>query len=176
MYFCQQCNYTLDINKKSGIKDDNRIELKKPLDAIKKLSDDINFIKFKPLFSKNELIKNKDYKKLKDNEKKKLNKLFSNIISNAEFICDNCGFKEDILETISLYKIDNSEDSIIKTLEDNKLLVNDPTLPRTKDYLCKNNNCISHKDKKNKEAVYYRDKNSFELNYICVKCYYSWKV
>lgn len=176
MYFCPECSYSLDISKKSGLEDDTRDEIKKPSTAIKKLKDGFEMKNFKPLFSKSELLNDKKYKKLLKEDKDKLNKLFSYKISNAEFSCNNCGYSNDINETISLYKIDNSEDNRLKTLQENKLLVNDPTLPRTKDYNCKNNNCITHKDQSIKEAVYYRNNNNFTINYVCTICYFSWQV
>ena len=133
--------------------------------------------KYKPLFSKNDLKKDKKYKKLNEDDKKKLETLFlNNSYSNAIFKCKNCGYIKKILETISLYKLDNNKERIINTIEDNKIYIKDNTLPRTKQYKCKNIDCLTHKDKSNIEAVFYRDTNSFRLNYICTVCNYSWKI
>ena len=62
------------------------------------------------------------------------------------------------------------------SLENNMILAQDPALPRTKDYSCKNLNCITHQDKKSKEAVFYREPNSFKLNYLCTVCNFSWSI
>ena len=64
-----------------------------------------------------------------------------------------------------LPKKDNNNDyyedlSIINTR------LNDFTLPRTKDFICPNKNCISHKNNLDKEAVFYRPyKNSYKIKY-----------
>ena len=41
-----------------------------------------------------------------------------------------------------------------------------PVYPRTKDYKCKNINCITHKDDKLKEAIYFK-KSNINVTYIC---------
>ena len=38
MYFCPECSYSLDIAKTSGLENDNRKELSKPSDAIKRMN------------------------------------------------------------------------------------------------------------------------------------------
>lgn len=181
MYFCQKCDYTFDISKSSNVNQNNKKSLKSlktPNDAIKRINKDLD--KYKPLFSKDDLIKNKRYEKLSDEHKEKLESLFENktdIVIGAEFKCNNCGFTEGINSTILLYRIDNKmSNTNIKSMEENNILGYDPALPRTKDYICKNVNCITHKDKKNKEAVFYRDTNSYQLNYICTVCKLSWKI
>ena len=97
--------------------------------------------------------------------------------SIVDFFCSNCGYKKKINDSLKLYELNkNNSISELTTIEDNKILAQDPTLPRTKDYICKNINCISHKDKKNREAVYFRDPKNFSINYICNVCYYKWEV
>ena len=93
------------------------------------------------------------------------------------FFCNNCGYKKEISESLKLYEINkNNNIEKISSIEDNKILVQDPTLPRTKDYICKNINCISHKNTKNKEAVYYRTQNSYTINYVCTVCFFEWQI
>lgn len=180
MYFCSKCDYSFDITKSSNYNtdnEDNKKTLKTPNDAIKRINKDLN--KYKPLFSKTTLMKNKNYIKLTDDDKDKLELLFNNseLLNSAEFKCFNCGYVENINKTILLYKIDNKlSNSTIKTIEKNNILVNDPVLPRTKDYICKNVNCITHKDKSKKESVFYRDTDSYQLNYICNVCKFSWQI
>ena len=91
------------------------------------------------------------------------------------FNCLNCNNKSSINETIRLYNLDlQGESSNVWSFEDCKILSQDPILPRTKDYNCKNINCITHKSKDLKEAVFLRMPKSFNLTYICATCYYSW--
>ena len=70
-------------------------------------------------------------------------------------------------------------DKIISN-DENILFCANPMLPRTHDYICKNNLCpTNNKDNKiNKEAVFFRENKSFnksfKVNYICTVCYYNW--
>jgi hypothetical protein len=131
--------------------------------------------KFVAQFSREETNKNKKYQKLDDNQKVKFNQIFEEILSSgAEFKCNNCNNIQPIKETILLYNINMEEKSKIRTLEENEFICKDPILPRTHDYNCKNPNCITHKDKSKKESVFFKEKNSFKVNYICTVCFYSW--
>lgn len=174
MYFCPECSFSLDISKTSGIEEDTRKELEKPKDAIKRLDKDLT--KYKPKFSKSKLLSDKGFQKLNDEEKQRLEALFSFSLSNAEFKCQNCGYNDIIKETISLYSLDNNENIKINTIEDNKIISADKTLPRTKDYNCKNLECSTHKNPNDKEAVFYRENNNYQINYICTKCFFGWKI
>jgi hypothetical protein len=179
MYFCPNCSYILDIAKsslvtQSDIKD--QIIISKVNDVFKLLEDNQNFDNYHADFTKDELIKNKKYQKLKENDKNKLNVLFEeNIISGAELKCDNCNYIKQIQETTLLYQI-IMEDKLekINSIEENELMAKDPLLPHTHDYICKNINCITHKENNKKNAIFYKDKNSYKVNYICCICYYNW--
>ena len=119
--------------------------------------------------------KNKKYQKYDDNQKAKFNLIFEELISSgAEFKCNNCNNIQPIKETILLYNINMEEKNKMRTLEENEFICKDPILPRTHDYNCKNPNCITHKDKSKIESVFFKEKNSFRVNYICTVCYYSW--
>ncbi len=178
MYFCPNCSYLFDISKSSKVSkdEDTRIVIKKLVDAFKKLEDNEDLTKYKAEFSKEEMAKNKKYQKLKEEDKIKMNQLFEEIVSSgAEFKCENCNFTKQIGETTLLYQI-NMEDKVekIKSLEENELVTKDPLLPHTHDYTCKNPSCVTHKNTGIKDAVFYREKNSYKLNYICAICFYSW--
>ena len=98
-------------------------------------------------------------------------------ILEADLNCSNCGYKKQVNETIKLYEFNvNDKTNDIRSLEDNKLLCLDPTLPRTRDFTCKNSNCISHKDPSKKEAVFMKLPKSYNLTYVCNTCYYSWNL
>ena len=53
-------------------------------------------------------------------------------------------------------------------------MINDPLLPHTHDYDCKNPSCITHKKPELKDSVFIREKKSFKINYICCVCFYNW--
>jgi hypothetical protein len=176
MYFCKKCSYLLDISRSSIKVQDERKVIDKIPDALKLIEDNKDLSLYKANFQKNELSKNKRYQKLSDENKNKLNQLFNDVISSgAEFKCENCNYIKPITETMLLYQI-GSENKLIKvkSFEQNKLMTKDPLLPHTKDYICKNSECATHKDDKLKDSVFYKDKNSYKINYICGLCYYNW--
>tara|TARA_B100001287_G_C22636432_1_gene507800 strand:+ start:319 stop:843 length:525 start_codon:yes stop_codon:yes gene_type:complete len=170
--------YSLGISKSTNSNDydDDRIDVNSVNEALKLFDNDgINFSDYKARFPKTDLIKNKKYSKLSVKQKGQLNLIFTSTVYEADLNCKNCGFKKQISESIKLYEFNvNDKINTIRTLEDNKLLSMDPTLPRTRDYSCKNVNCITHKNSKEKEAVFLRIPKSYNLSYICTKCYFSW--
>ena len=178
MYFCPKCSYLFDISKSSKVSktDDIRISVNKITDAFKKLEDKEDLTKYKASFSKDEMTKNKRYQKLIEEDKIKINVLFEEIVSSgAEFKCENCNFTKQITETTVLYQVNMEDKNIkIKSIEENELTCKDPLLPHTHDYTCKNPSCISHKDIKLKDAVFYKERNSYKVNYICTICFYNW--
>ena len=203
MYFCPKCNYSFDISKSIGSEnnEENKVNennnsidtipvepennkenkvLKKVNDAIKVFEANGNLKNYNAEFKFEELEKNSKFKKLSNENKDKFNILFNNNnnnnITGAQFKCNNCNFTKEITESVLLYqyevydKIDK-----IKSLEDNELTINNPILPRTQDYICKNISCPTNKNNKmKKEAVFFRDNNSYKLNYICGICYHNW--
>lgn len=178
MYFCPNCSYLFDISKSSNIQKNESVKtpITKFNDVLIKLEDKIDLSKFKAEFDKDEMIKNKKYQKLSTDDKNKINVLFEeDLSSGAEFKCNNCNFTKPIINTTLLYQI-NLEDKItkIKNLEENELLSKDPLLPHTHDYTCKNPSCLTHKNIKLKDSVFYKEKNSYKVNYICCVCFYNW--
>ncbi len=186
MYFCPKCNYSFDISKstaedKEESVEDNRKSLDNVESALKRLKAGKNLNDYKADFKLEDLESNKIYIKLDEEDKDKMKVLFekpsASLLGGIMFKCNNCNYKKRINETIRLYQLNvDSAYSVYRSIDDNKLLFMNPIYPRTKDYSCKNINCISHKDEKNKEAVFFRDKDSYLTNYICGICYNSWKV
>ena len=171
--FCSKCAYNLNIQKSTTI-NDNRINLSNVSEAFDIFNSDKNMILYKVSFGKSDIIKNKKYLKLSESEKNKFNILFeNNINSGAEFKCDNCNSIFPIKQSILLYELDIKNDYVkIRTLEENELLSKDPLLPHTHDYICKNPECITHNDASLKDAVFFKDINSYKINYICTVCYH----
>ena len=178
MYFCSECTYSYDIVKSSLSSEivDNRTKIEKLPDALKLFESGKDMTLYSAIFSREDTNKNKRYQKLSDPEKIKFNQIFENVISSgAEFKCNNCNNIEPIKETILLYNINLEDNNIkMKSLEENEFFCKDPILPRTHDYSCKNPNCITHKKTDVKEAIFYKEKDSFKIKYICCVCYYSW--
>lgn len=175
MYFCPKCSYSFDISKSLDI--DEKKSIKKVNDAFKIYEEEKTLNNYKAEFKIEELEKNSKYKKLQEEDKNKFKILFNHAESttSAQFKCNNCGFVKNIIETVLLYQYDvNTSNYKIRNLEENKLLLNNPILPRTHDYICKNINCPTIKDKTTKEAVFFRNSDSYKLNYICCICNYGW--
>lgn len=180
MYFCPKCHFTFDVGKIisiNNVNETNNNSIKKVADVFKKLENKEDLTNLKADFKFEDLTKNAKYKKLNQEEKNNVAKLFNDTpTTGIEFNCTNCNFTKKIEETILLYQLNmvNNEDKL-KTLEENELISKNPILPRTHDYLCKNNMCITNTNNKiKKEAVFLRENNSFKINYICCLCYYSW--
>ena len=172
------CNNILDCIKSLNILSEKKI-IKKCSDLIKLIESNDDLSIYKAEFNKNEILENKKYLKYDDNLKIKINLLFnqsSNLNASAEYKCMNCGYSKPIIETTRLYynNLDNDNLTFIKSLEENELISNDPLLPHTKDYVCKNPNCITHKQLELKDSVFYKDKHFYKVNYICCICFYNW--
>ena len=178
MYFCPNCSYSFDITKssKTSKESDDRKTISKAIDVFKKIDLKEELSMYKASFNKDELLKNKRYQKLSDSDKIFIDQIFEEKVeSGAEFKCNNCNNTEQISNTVLLYQVNNETSYVkIKTLEENEYITKDPLLPRTHDYNCKNPNCITHKKKDIKEAVFYREKDSYKILYICTVCFVGW--
>lgn len=176
MYFCPECNYSFDITKSTST--DSKKILSTPEDVIKRLRANLDLSNYSVNFPKEDLMKHKKLIKVSKEDKDKLNVLFekTTTFDKIEFKCVNCNFRKPINNSIKLYEIDFVDDNVstFKSTGENKLLFNNPIYPRTRDYSCKNMNCITHKDSSNKEAVFYKDKRTNLLVYICGVCYTNW--
>jgi len=183
MFFCPKCSYSLDLKKSTIIGDKQvlvstkKIPVKSVTAGINKvIKDNIKPSDIKPSFTKEQMLKNKNYGKLSIQDKNKMLDIFnqSGGASGAMFLCNNCNWKQNIESTVKLYSFNTNEN--VKKISPNEyiMLYNNPILSRTKDYTCKNKNCASHKNSKIKEAVFFHENNSLQLKYICGVCYSSW--
>jgi hypothetical protein len=178
--FCPKCNYLLDITKdaidqEGKILEKNILNINQFLNII--LDDNEIDVNYKLDFNLNELTANTKFKKLDEETRNLIISQYENINQNKNiqvyFKCNNCGFYKTIIPGTELYNksyvlknIDSLENPILKTF--------DPTLIRTRDYICKNKECKTHKDKTLAEATFFRTKNSFQLTYVCCECKTSW--
>ena len=179
MYFCPNCSYIFDISKSSTLSNiDSRKPISKVSEILKLLDNDnkLDITKFKAEFSKEDLSKNKKYQKLPDNVKNNLSQLFDDVsAASAQFKCNNCNLTKNITETTLLYQIDvDNANYKVTNFEENKLTFYDPIYPHTHDYNCKNPKCDSLKKPELKDSIFYRNKNSYKVNYICGVCFYNW--
>lgn len=173
MFICEKCGYILNTKKiKSKLGDVVNNELIETF-----INDTLNNkdIKYLIEFSLDNLLNSDKYKKSSSKDKIKLN--YEKLFTNAYFQCDNCGFKFQMANGTIIYKNNIiNDDTLLLSNINIEQKVNDLTLPRTKNYICKNKECSSNKNLKdiNREALYFRTQNSYQLIYICMNCKTSW--
>ena len=179
-FICPNDHYSLTISKTTDSK--KVIELKKPENLIEyyKKEDNVN-MQFDIKFEQSELDTYlSSSKKINEGEKKNILKFYNyNLkknISKYNLKCSQCGhqyvlFPETIIYSLNFKKQQSSFNDEVEDLIDLKF--NDPTLPRTKDYICIHSTCPSHHknfDNSLKEAVFYRANGTFHMKYACLVC------
>lgn len=183
MSFCPKCSYSLDIVKSKVVDDTEEKTERKKLSsvssAIKELLENkLSLDDVEAKFSIESLKKNPRYKKLSNDEKNKMLELFeqSGGSIGAELKCMNCSYRKKLSKTTKLHQEDYRKSTRQFRKEDYYLLVNNPILSRTRDYTCKNSECPTHKDSSKKEAVFFKNLNELQVNYICSVCYFGWLI
>lgn len=96
------------------------------------------------------------------------------------FYCRNCGHEENNLteNDICVSSIENKQNDDNYESYINEYTKMDPTLPRTNNIKCPNNNCDTNKkeDKINREIIYVRYNNiDMKYVYMCSTCNTIWK-
>jgi len=163
MNYCEKCSYILDINKIGSLSQTVFKNITKINDVFKIIESDNDLTSYKIQFPVDELLSSKKYKALDDTKKNRVDIILNNtnsILSSAEFKCNNCNYATPITNTVLLYEL-NFNDTIekINTISENKLIINDPLLPHTRDYICKNVNCITNVKNSTvqRDAVFYKN-------------------
>lgn len=188
MFYCKNCDYSLEISKNNNPElDVTRIKnINNPANLVKivikneKVEQDIQYnINFNDKELKDYLNERSD---LSDYQKDIIIGKFEQIIKHQKniskffFVCNNCSTSYVLQPGTSIYSInfDKSVGGMID--EDVSVKIQDPILPRTKDYICPNKTCESRKDSKNKEAIFYRNGKDYHLKYICTICKTQWNI
>lgn len=97
----------------------------------------------------------------------------SSIKKDSYFYCKSCGYFEKIPPKQFIFsrgdekKDDTYNQSFINYKYDN-------TLPYSRNYNCINDKCVTHKKPELKMAVFYRQKESYNVRYICTLCDSYW--
>jgi len=185
MNFCEKCNFVLNITKKQ-LNNDDKNNYK-----ITTIESFLNYIKF----NINEANQTVDMKMDRETLKEKLIIKFKKtpekveeLIKQYDFIsskknnfdvyliCNNCNSSYNINPKTVILKT-NLEDTGVQFKETNiEFKCHDPTLPRTKDYICHNEKCATQKDLTNKEAIFYREGKGYLTRYVCTICKESWVI
>lgn len=90
--------------------------------------------------------------------------------NNAFFVCTQCKNNKLILPGTQIYSKDYG---LTQEINDYTYSVYDFTLPRTRNYKCRNKKCESHTDPDNSEAVLVKN-SKYELTYVCCQCFNHW--
>lgn len=137
-------------------------------------------------FDFNDLNKNTAFNKLSNNQKTLvINRILEKIPKNktkqtdnitnkdSYYYCKSCGYNEIIPPKQFIFsRGDEKNDDFYNYRFKN--YVNDNTLPRSKKYNCINDKCPTHNNPSLKLAVFYRQKDSYNVRYICTVCNNFW--
>lgn len=92
---------------------------------------------------------------------------------DSYYYCRTCGYTELIPDKQFIFsRGDEKNDDFYNYKFKN--YIHDNTLPRTKKYNCINDKCSTHQNPSSKYAVFYRQKNSYNIRYICGICESFW--
>jgi len=138
-------------------------------------------------FDINDLNKNATFNKLTNNQKTLvINRILEKVPKNMKIIkssninkesynyCKTCGYYKKIKNKTSIFTRGNEKKNYSYNLKLSQYK-HDFTLPCTKKYNCINESCNTHKNPKNKYALFMRDSEySYNIKYICIICDSSW--
>jgi hypothetical protein len=129
-----------------------------------------------------QLLSYPEYMKLKENDKNNILKLLKSDIDDsmsAYRICKNCSYFEKMVgKTLVLSRMNMGSNLTNKQdLSKYKYMIHDKTLPHTREYVCKNDICITHKDLSKRDAVWFRPSpTSYSTCYACIACNMIWNI
>lgn len=179
MNFCNYCGNNFDIvERQIGATQKNKKTINNVATLMKKIMNpDENLDDYNIDIDKSVLIKTKDFMNLSEKQRSDIIKSLQpkDVSKKTRFFCNNCTNMKPIDETILVFKQSFKKESSIDQ-SDYSFYINDPLLPRTHDYTCKNPKCETHKNSKMKEAVFIKEDNTNIVNYICCVCSYGYSV
>jgi hypothetical protein len=180
-FICKNCSYSLTIKKTSDAKA-KVISIDKADTLIEYFDrrDEQHQLDIKIELAELEKYLTTSANKKKYTDKKAVieffNKHLQKNFTKYNLVCTTCGTEyllnpETTIYSLNFKKQQNSFNDEFDELLSLKLY--DPTLPRTKDYICPHANCESNKanfDSSLKEAVFYRASGSYHMKYACSVC------
>lgn len=96
--------------------------------------------------------------------------------TNAFYSCVICSYSKPIEPgTLILTKISSGITGTYMNYDKLKNRINNKMLGYTRNYICYNDKCISHKDHTKREAVIYRIGSNIQAWYTCCACQFYWK-
>ena len=192
MEFCPKCNNIMDISRSASkmITTDPTTISQTTTENVRKGEDE--YLKVINMFKNNidlstqkvnidELQKHKEFIAVKDKDKKELLnilKVNEDDSLNAFYVCKNCSYSERLTKrTNVLNKMYIGSVSGYNNADMFKYYVHDKTLPHTRDYVCRNKSCDTHKNPEKKDAKWFRtNQNSYTTYYVCTICETVWNI
>lgn len=163
MFYCSECSNLYDISKDpTDSTNDGSVEKKKD-DIHTTSSDSLSF---------------SDKIKEDISEKKQEHKIhIAKLPNQMYFVCNTCGNSEPIKPRTKIFSKTSTD--ISKEYHTSKIkpdhLINITTLPRTRNYICPNKQCITHTDLSKREAVMNKFGDTYRVTYICTACKTVWQ-
>jgi len=187
--FCPVCSNLLNISKTANITktletptdvseetDENSV-IKRLVDGEEVTIEEVNKSKIKEI---------DEYKKLDKKTKTKVNKKINEIkekeddynTSKAFFTCTNCGYSQQIKNATLVLSKTTTDESVNLFVDDTvfKNMIYSKILPHTRNYICHNSKCPSHKNYKLRDAVFFRPTKTTQTWYTCCACQSYWKI
>ena len=190
MFFCEKCRYLFNVtkdvkSKQIGGKINGALTVifDKLANGEQVTEKDLKKVSGKDLLEDErfEAMNKKDQRKListikainknffAEEEPDEETKIGSNV---AYFICKSCKNYKPIKPGTLIYSKTYNTTNAAET-EDYSFAIYDQTLPRTKNYICKNAKCETHKNDSLKEVVLTKNASD-QLVYICTVCSTNW--
>jgi hypothetical protein len=112
-----------------------------------------------------------DQKKMQEKSRKSMD-----VKSKIIFKCSNCGYVTNLKPGTMI--LSRTSEKVVSEFVDQsyyKNMVNDKTLPCTREYICPNDVCISQKNPDKREAVWFKpSRKSYGIKYVCRACQTVW--
>ena len=176
-FICKHCNFSLNITKASNIQ----------VVRINTSTEFVNAMKSDEIQEYDINIDRSDLenflKKKKEEERNKLLKKYDAIMQQKKLVtkfilkCSTCGSEYPLQPETVIYSLNIRNQQTSFNDSNLELKLQDPTLPRTKDYICPFTDCETNSkkfDTSKKEAVFYRAGNTYNIKYACTNCQRSW--
>lgn len=173
--FCPNCNNTFDITKTVQQTGSGKIDYAKLVDQLLNQKEELDF----KTINKEELLASKEYLSLDDEKRQFVSNKLLNMELNphydptknaAYFNCNNCGNIKRIKPGTLIYTKTSNEVSQNYISTNMGFMSDSKILPHTKNYICPNKACETHKNQRIKDAKMFKPNNSYGVKYICTIC------
>lgn len=180
-FICKHCNFSLTIKKAS---DSKAIKISTPNELVNASKNDEQH-EYEITLDKNDLETFLSKKNMKENDKKHIMEFYNEKMNQQKGIskyilkCSTCGSEYPLNPETTIYSLNFKKQQSGFNDDYIDLKLYDPTLPRTKDYICPNPNCETNTkgfDTSKKEAVFYRGSGTYHMKYACLNCKTSWTI